>query len=343
MINADVVVIGAGVAGSAAARALARSGRDVVLVERFELHHKNGSSHGTSRIFRFSYDDPRYVRDAMESLTLWRELEDEEGRSLIVTTGGLDHGDIGPNLQALRACNADTEVMDGASASARWPAYSFPQDAEILYQPDAGYARADQCLDAFVGSAVSHGAEVRTTCTVRALKEDADRAIVETEDETFSARAAVVAAGGWVNELVGSIGDPLPVAVTRQTVAYFEMDPAISFPTLVDWTDPPFYSLPAPGIGVKVGAHHVGPATDPNERGTVDEHTVESMTTWARERYPLAARDPLTAETCIYTSTADESFIFERRGPFVIGSACSGHGFKFGPLTGRRLADLVTG
>ena len=343
MTNVDVVVIGAGLAGSAAARALALAGREVLLLERFELGHRNGSSHGTSRIFRFSYDDPNLVRDAMDSLKLWRELENEVGEPLIVTTGGLDHGDIDANLRALQTCGATTEVIDGAVASERWPAYSFPSDSRVLFQPDAGYARADHCLRAFVTSATSHGAELRTSFRVHALKDDGGRALVETDDDTISARVAVVTAGGWVNELIGTIGEPLPVDVTRQTVAYFEMDPAISFPTLVDWTDPPLYSLPAPGIGVKVGAHHVGPITDPNEPGVVDEGTVEVMTAWTRKRYPLAAREPEAAETCIYTSTADERFIFERRGPFVIGSACSGHGFKFGPLTGRRLADLATG
>jgi sarcosine oxidase len=342
MTNVDVVVIGAGLAGSAAARALAHAGREVLLLERFELGHDHGSSHGTSRIFRFSYDEQHFVRDAMEALPLWRELEDEVGEPLIATTGGLDHGDIAANLQALQACGAKTEVLDGAAASTRWPAYSFPNDSRVLFQPDAGYTRADYCLRAFVTSATSNGAEFRTRSRVRALKDDGRRAVVETEAETMSARVAVVTVGGWVNELIATVGEVLPVEVTRQTVAYFEMDPAITFPTLVDWTDPPFYSLPAPGIGVKVGAHHVGPKTDPNEPGTVDESTLEAMTAWTRRRYPHAARDPLKAETCIYTSTSDESFIFERRGPFVIGSACSGHGFKFGPLTGRRLANLAT-
>ena len=259
------MVIGAGLAGSAAARALARAGREVLLLERFELGHRHGSSHGTSRIFRFSYDDPAFVQDAMESLKLWHELEDEVGEPLIVTTGGLDHGDIDAHLQALRTCGAATEVMDGAAASKRWPAYSFPSGSRVLFQPDAGYSRADHCLRAFVTSATSHGAELRTNRPVRALHGDGERAIVETDDDTISARVAVVTAGGWVNELVGSIGEPLPVEVTRQTVAYFEMDPGISFPTLVDWTDPPLFALPAPGIGVKVGAHHVGPVTDPNQ------------------------------------------------------------------------------
>jgi sarcosine oxidase len=50
---------------------------------------------------------------------------------------------------------------------------------------------------------------------------------------------------------------------------------------------------------------------------------------------------PASASTCLYTNTPDESFVLERHGPIVVGSACSGHGFKFVPLIGRRLAELA--
>ena len=61
MSRADVVVVGAGMAGSAAARSLANAGREVVLLEQFDFGHRRGSSHGASRIFRYSYPDPTYV------------------------------------------------------------------------------------------------------------------------------------------------------------------------------------------------------------------------------------------------------------------------------------------
>jgi sarcosine oxidase len=342
MINADVVIVGAGLAGSAAARALALAGRDVILLERFEPGHAHGSSHGTSRIFRFSYDDPDLVRDAMAALPLWRDLEDEVGEPLIVTTGGLDCGDVDGHVRALKERGADFELIDGDTANQRWPALSFPAEAHILFQPDAGYARADWCLNALVSSAMAHGAQFRPGCRVRSLREEQSRAVVETEDETFVATVAVVTAGGWVNDLIATFGPALPVEVTRQTVAYFRMDPEIAFPTLVEWTKPPFYALPAPGEGLKVGIHHAGPRVHPDDPPEVDEATVERLSAWAAKRFPAAEHEPFKAESCIYTTTEDESFIFERRGPFVIGSACSGHGFKFGPLTGRRLADLAT-
>jgi sarcosine oxidase len=59
------------------------------------------------------------------------------------------------------------------------------------------------------------------------------------------------------------------------------------------------------------------------------------------EHVLLADPRPVEAQTCLYTTTADETFILERRGRVVVGSACSGHGFKFAPAIGARLAALA--
>ena len=88
----DVVVIGAGLAGSAAAWAVARRGRSVAVLEAFEPGHRRGSSHGSARIFRRAYPDPLYVRLTGEAQPLWQQLAGEAGQELILTTGGLDFG-----------------------------------------------------------------------------------------------------------------------------------------------------------------------------------------------------------------------------------------------------------
>ena len=101
------------------------------------------------------------------------------------------------------------------------------------------------------------------------------------------------------------------------------------------------YALHDPLHGLKVGAHHAGTETDPDADGVPDEALVERIAAWVGERLPDVDPEPVGAETCIYTSTADESFVLERRGRVVVGSACSGHGFKFAPAVGRRLAALA--
>jgi sarcosine oxidase len=81
--------------------------------------------------------------------------------------------------------------------------------------------------------------------------------------------------------------------------------------------------------------------TDPDDEGVVSEEAVVRLSAWIKERFHGAEPEPQSAETCLYTNTDDERFILERHGPVVVGSPCSGHGFKFAPLIGQRLADLV--
>jgi sarcosine oxidase len=338
----DAVVVGAGVMGVATARALARSGRDVVLLERFRLGHARGSSHGRSRIFRFSYGDRRYVRMAMEALPLWRELEGEVGEEVVRTTGGLDLGPaVTEHARALEAEGAPLEVLDASDAGQRFPFVAFPSGS-VLFQPDAGIVLADRAVEALARSARSSGAEVVEEQPVVSVRADGERGVVvETEVETYRALVAVVTAGGWGRELLGPAGIDLPVRPTRETVAYFRLDEDLPVPSLVEWNSPAGYALRSPGQGIKAGEHGTGPETDPHEPGVVNPDAVERVARWIRSRYPDADPTPHLAETCIYTNTVDESFVLARHGPIVVGSACSGHGFKFAPWIGRHLADLA--
>jgi sarcosine oxidase len=340
--RADVVVVGAGIMGSAAARALARRGGEVVLLERFGLGHARGSSHGRSRIFRFSYAERRYVRMAMEALPLWRALEEEAGDEILRATGGIDLGGrIGRHASALAEEGAAFEVLDAREAALRFPAVAFPP-GEALFQPDAGIVLADRALDAFQRTARDAGAEIVPDRPARRLVTDDGRVTVETDDETYRASVVVITAGSWVRELVEPLGIEIGVRPTRETVAYFGLDESAEVPSLVEWSEPAGYALRSPGQGIKAGEHGIGPDADPNQEASPRREAVERVAAWVRRRFPDVDPEPHLAETCLYTNTRDESFILERHGPVVVGSPCSGHGFKFAPWVGRRLADLAT-
>jgi sarcosine oxidase len=339
--DADVVVIGAGVMGTATARTLARRGRDVVLLERFRIGHTRGSSHGRSRIFRFSYDHPDYVRMAMESLPLWRDLEEETGQEILALTGGLDVGEIDRNVAALEECGAAFELLRAPEAAERFPFLAFPEDP-VLYQGEAGIVRPDRAVPAFAESARKHGAAVIEDTPARELAPRADGVEVHTDGASYRAPVVVVAAGGWNNRLLAGAGIRLPLRVTRETVAYFRTADEARLPTWISWAESlGMYALPSPGQGLKVGEHDVGPEVDPDTEGPPSDETIARIREWVAPRYPTADPEPHLAETCLYTNTPDGSFILERRGPVVIGSPCSGHGFKFASWIGERLADLA--
>ncbi|HEX2294347.1 MAG TPA: FAD-dependent oxidoreductase [Actinomycetota bacterium] len=337
-----VVVVGAGVMGASAARALARGGHDVTVLEQFAFGHKRGSSHGATRVFRLSYPVAGYVRMAMESLDLWRELERETGEDLLRTTGGLDAGKVlDDHVVALHECGAECEVLDREEAAARFP-WLRPGEGPLLFQADGGVSSAERAVQAFLRSAAEHGATVEENTKVASLRDTGGGVVVETPSGDLEADVAVVTAGGWVRKLVEPLGIDVPVRPTRETVAYFDFDePRLT--TLVEWGDPSVYCLPGgPGV-LKVGEHQAGATTDPDDEGPVDEESVARLSDWVARRFPAANPKPINAETCIYTNTSDDSFVLERHGNVVVGSPCSGHGFKFAPLIGKRLAELAAG
>ena len=319
-----VAVIGGGVMGLATGWALKRRGLEPVVHEQFEVGNPHGSSHGRSRIFRLAYAEEHYVRLAQEAFALWRELEAESGETLlelyglVEIVGTLDES----TAPTLERCGVAWERLDAEEAERRFP-IRVPEGSFAVLQPEAGIARADKALAAF-------GRELDVREHSRVAPADLDADVV------------VVTAGSWVNEL---LDEPLPVRTTRETVCYFEPEGGKPVPSVVsfhpDQHKHDMYSLYDPVHGLKVGAHHAGPEADPNVPGEPQPELVDRITTWTNGTYRLADPEPVAAQTCMYTTTADESFILERRGRVVVGSPCSGHGFKFAPAIGERLATLA--
>ena len=314
--------------GSAAAYALARDGWDVTLYEQFEVGHPHGSSHGRSRIVRLAYPDVEFVELAKEAFAGWRELEREAGVGLLELNGLLELvEDLAQGSgAALDAAGADYELVDAEAARRRWPV-GVPDGWTALFQPEAGIVRADLAHRALVDRAVARGAELREHTRVDSL-DDVDADVV------------VVTVGPWVTRFFPD----LPVHTTRETVAYFRREGA-PLPSVVQ-LDPvtrghALYSLHDPVHGLKAGAHHAGATVDPDEEGAPDPALVERVAGWVARTYLDADPEPLGAETCMYTTTPDERFVLERRGRVVIGSPCSGHGFKFAPAIGNRLARMA--
>jgi sarcosine oxidase len=351
--DADIVVVGAGIAGVAAARTLAQSGRGVLVLEQFAPGHDRGSSHGASRIFRLSYPDAHYVRLAQGALAGWRELEGACGETLIVRSGVLDLGQVATdNAKALAACGVRYELLTGDEVARRWPLGADP-DEPALFQPDGGTILADRAYAVLLAAARDAGAEILEGTRAHGIELGRATVRVATSRDEIVARAVVVAAGAWSPGLLTPLGIELPVVPTRETVTYFEHPQALELPAVIDDAVPDArahglrrpglinYALAAPGVGLKAGLHHAGPPADPDDPGEADDAVVRWVSSWVARRYPAAGVSPIRAETCLYTNTADESFVLERQGRVVIASACSGHGFKFAPALGRTIAALA--
>jgi sarcosine oxidase len=329
-LDAEVAVVGAGVMGLATAWALAQAGRDVVVCEQFEVGHAGGSSHGGSRIIRLSYPEERWVRLAQEAYPLWQELEAGWGRALLDQPGTLDLGDWEANRNALDACGVPSEVLDATEIERRFP-IRMKSGQRGLFQADGGIVYADLALQALLGSATAAGAQLRERTRVE---------VIEDEGATVSldglrAKAVVVTAGAWAPALVGA-----DATATRETTSYFSFEEPV--PSVIDTStgDTHGYALAAPGVGLKAGLHQSGPASDPDEPGVADAEIAQRTAAWVEQRFPGAGAR-IRLETCLYTTRPNNEFQLERKGRVVIGSPCSGHGFKFAPVIGERLAALA--
>ena len=324
-------VVGAGVMGLATARELARRGHDVDVYEQFELTHTRGSSHGKSRIFRLSYTEPHWIRLAQRAYELWRELERDAGVRLLELHGLVDaERDPGERLRAFDECGVVHEVLRSDEARARF-GFAYEDLDRVVFTPDAGISLAEDSVRAFASEAEKYGARIHPNTRVDRLDDvDAER--------------IVVTAGGWAPKLLATAGIELAAQPTRESIAYYALREDGVFPSLIDEVEgEQLFALAAPGVGVKAGLHHAGRETDPDEDEGPDPATVERVSEWVSRRLPRVDPTPVHSESCIYTNTADTSFVCERRGRIVVGSACSGHGFKFAPAVGELLANVAAG
>jgi sarcosine oxidase len=351
----DAIVVGAGAMGSAAAWQLARRGRSVLLLEQFEAGHARGSSHGSARIFRVAYRDARYVALALQALPLWRELEREAGETLLEQDGQLDHGApaaVDAIADSLKAARRPFERLSPAEAARRWPGMRF--GAAVVYSPEGGRCRAQATVAALQRLCARRGAQVRFGAKVLELRADGDGVRVTTAQGEDEAGVVVVAAGAWVEALLRDAVALPPLRVTRELPAHFApRAPHQPWPAFIHHGASgsagerhlgfATYGLLAPGLGVKVGEHGVGEELHPDAPFGVDRARLERLSRYVAEWFPGLDPTPIEATPCLYTSTRDEHFVLDRRGPIVVCSPCSGHGFKFTPAIGRIAADLALG
>jgi sarcosine oxidase len=323
-----------------------------MLLDQFGLGHARGSSHGATRIFRYSYPDPGYVRMAMTARESWARLQAEAGEELLVTTGGLDAGaEAEACAAALREAGAECGWLTAAEVRERFPGIAAGPGERMLFQPDAGVCLAGRAVAALQRLASRGGVTVRPRTPVTGVEPDSGRVILRTRAGDISARTVVIAAGPWSQALLAGAVSRVPkLTATVQQLRYFAARPGAGrWPTLIEWRSagPEWYVVPQAGSapGVKVAAHVPGRAADPAEGpfDQIDPAMEDAAVSYARRRLPGLEPVPMAPETCLYTMTADEDFVLDREGPVVVSAGCSGHAFKFAPLIGEMLAALALG
>lgn len=353
-VEATVAVIGGGAIGSAIAWQLAERGHRVVLFEQYAAGHARGASHGTSRIFRYSYPLTEYVTLAGRAARLWRRLERLDGQRFYARTGSVDHGDPAAVQRLARVLlrgGVEHTVLAPVQAQLRWPGLRF--DGMVLYHPDSGRLHADAAVAALQRRARVEGAETWFHTPATGLRTSTSGVRVLTASGSIRFDQVVVAAGAWTPETLGSLPElarRLPALVTtqEQPVHLTPLEIPVGWPSFLhhpglEHTGAGIYGLASPD-GVKVGEHGTGPRTTPEHRDfRPDPDGVARLQEYAARWLPGVDPATATATTCLYTSTTDGHFVIDRVGPITVAAGFSGHGFKFAPAIGELVAGLIDG
>jgi len=355
----DAVVVGLGALGSAAAMHLARGGQRVLGLERFELGHKRGASHDTSRILRHSYHTPGYVRLTQEAYADWADLERWSGEQLVTVVGGLDLFPADPAIPmddytaSLDEVGIVHELLDVAEIGRRWPQFSLPAGTIGLYQDRGAIVPAARGTALMQKLAAAAGAELRGSERVLSVVNGPSGVTVSTESETFVADRVVVCADAWTNEVLAGLGVHVPLETTLEQATYFAPERPGSFaphhlPLWIWMDDPSYYGFPCYGEPtVKAAQDCGGPVidtSDPESRTSEpDPAMLERLASFMASVLPESGQ-PVRSIRCQYTLTPDRDFVLAPvpgHESVVVGLGAA-HGFKFAPTFGRLLAELAT-
>jgi sarcosine oxidase len=353
----DVIVIGVGGMGSAAAYHLAARGARVLALEQFGIPHDLGSSHGFSRIIRLAYwEHPDYVPLVRRAYDLWRALEVASRDRLLVVTGSIDAGvPDAANVAGARAACARFgiryEELESAAVTMRFGGYRLPTDTVAIYQPDGGFLVPEHCIVAHVALARQHGAVVHEHEPVVGWDAGDAGVRITTSVGTYTAAHLVVTAGAWTGSLVRRVRSAL--TPERQVMLWTQpRRPALFeigvFPVFyINMPDGPFYGFPShDDRGFKIGRyHHRREAVDPDTVDRTCSPEDEAVLRDGIRRYfPEADGPTLAMKACLFTNTPDEHFLIDRLDGsrrVSIAAGFSGHGFKFCSVVGEVLADLA--
>ena len=355
----DVIVAGVGAMGSAACWHFARRGLRVLGLERFDLGHVQGSSHGLSRIIRLAYfEGSHYVPIVRRAHELWSQTGEAAGLKLLHVTGSLDLAPEGggPVESSLKSCldhGLEHEVLGHAEIARRFPGFQLPSGHIGLWQRDGGFVASEKAIYAHVGLAQSKGADIRTGEPMLDWRPTADGGVeVRTARGTYSAGRLVITSGGWIADAVPALAQR--VTTVKQTIGWFstrrpDLFREGAFPVFIlSVEEGNFYGFPLyEHPGFKLGGPHFGrEPMDPRDPDRTPSRQQVTMIRDCLARYlPEANGEPLTVKGCVYTVSPDEGFIIDHVPGVpqaLFASCCSGHGFKFASAIGEILADLGT-
>jgi sarcosine oxidase len=361
----DIIVLGVGSMGSSSCYFLAKQGYKVLGLEQFTISHEFGSHAGQSRVIRKAYfEHPDYIPLLIRAYQNWKQLEKETGEQLYFKTGLVyfgppDHIVMQGVNQSASLYGIELENVNRDEIKKRFPQFQIPENYQCLFEPDAGFVRPEKTIQLYTELAKKNRAQINTNEKVLDWEKDGDGIVVNTDKNHYHCNKLVITAGAWAGKMIPGFEKKLKI--TRQFISWIkpknESDFSLGkFPCwlLADDKKPGvYYGFPSLSpekfgqpAGLKLSHHHAAVETDPDHVNRQPTPEDEENLKWALNKYfPGVFESFLTEKICLYSNTSDENFIIDKLPGYedrvVIACGFSGHGFKFVPVVGEILADLV--
>jgi glycine/D-amino acid oxidase-like deaminating enzyme len=323
--------------------------------------HPKASSTDISKAVRMDYGSDELYMTLMEEAFLawdkwnleWDEaLYHEDGFLLMCTEemspGGFEY----ESFFLLKKRGHHAERMNQEFLKARFPAWEAKNYSDGYFNPRGGWAESTKVVSHLVKDAHAAGVSLRTDLSMARLWEGGSRikGVITTSGEPYLADSVIVAAGPWSAVLLPHLAELMrPVA---QPIFYFRPENKADyeperFPVWAsDLSKTGWYGFPATPDGtVKVSNHGPGRHVQPDDsrETTLEEET--KCRAFLAGTFPGLAKAPLlNSRTCLYCDTWDGNFYIDHdpdRPGLVVATGGSGHGFKFGPVLGGIIADVV--
>jgi glycine/D-amino acid oxidase-like deaminating enzyme len=349
-----ILIIGAGVMGLAAAEALLAAGHRVAVYEQGAIPHDLASSVDQHRLIRYPYGDMTgYARLVDPAYAAWDRLWARLGQCHYVATGTLVVGrEAGGWMQqsadGLAALGRPVDWLGGAELAARFPLLRIDPADRGFHLDSGGLLLARPILESLAARVAALGGELFPGSRVGAL-DAASASLALANGKTVSGDLVIVTAGPWLPDLLPDFAGR--VTPSRQAYAYLEPPPETRaawarHPTLLDiGAESGFYLVPpAAGTAMKIGDHSFSMTGHPDrDRDGKPADVADSLAMAAQRLAGFSGYRVDHIASCFYTVAAAEEFIAEARGAAWILTGFSGHGFKFAPLIGEALAEVVGG
>ena len=361
---ASLIVVGAGINGVTAAIELKKRGHKVILLDPGPLPHPLAASTDISKAVRTAYGaDKEYAALAERSIPLWREWNRKFGAELYHEVGFLflrqqqmQPGDFEfESLKVLEQYSRKVERIDSATLRERFPAWNAERYSDGIFERQAGYVESGRVVALLIEQAKSLGVELREGSRFTGLDEGNGRVkgVLLDNGQRIGGDVVVMAVGAWTPYVLPFTQKFL--RATGQPVFHLKpVQPKLfasdCFPVFgADISKTGYYGFPLNREGVvKIANHGRGREMSPEspERAVTpqEEKDLRDFLSWT---FPSLTDAPIVYKRiCLYCDTADGHFWIapdpERQG-LVVATGDSGHGFKFAPVLGEIVADVVEG